>query len=211
MKPSDQSSPLEEAARQAGVRDPRVLAAFREILRTEFVPVASAHLAERDRPIPIPNGQVTTQPSLVALMVEALELRGGEHVLEVGTGFGYQTAILAELCAHVYSIERFADLSASAAENLRRAGIENVTLIVGDGTRGVPEHAPYDAIVVAAAATTVSPRLAEQLQEGRILVQPIGPGGSEMVTAFRRRGGLLVRERAVSAAYFVPLVGGDVP
>jgi protein-L-isoaspartate(D-aspartate) O-methyltransferase len=139
-------------------------------------------------------------------MVAALHLSGSERVLEVGTGLGYETAILAQLCTHVYSIERFADLTESARERLQRAGIRNATLFVGDGSKGIAAHAPFDAIIVAAAAPTVSPALVEQLREGGSLVQPIGPGGDEMVTAFRKRGGRLTKEGDVIAAYFVPLV-----
>lgn len=209
MLPTDQRSALEEAARRAGVEDTRVLAAFRRVDRRTFVPLASVQFAERDRPIPIPHGQVTTQPSLVAVMVAALHLSGTERVLEVGTGLGYETAILAQLCAHVYSIERFADLTESARESLRHADIRNATLFVGDGTKGIAAHAPYDAIIVAAAAPTVAPALVEQLREGGMLVQPIGPGGDEMVTAFHKRNGHLAKDCDLIAAYFVPLVSAS--
>jgi protein-L-isoaspartate(D-aspartate) O-methyltransferase len=200
--------PLEDAARRAGVRDARVLAAFRKIPRRQFVPDAYAQRADRDEPIPIGHGQVTTQPSLVARMLEALELSGPERVLEIGTGFGYQTAILATLAREVYSVERFADLANQARANLDRAGIRAPTVVTGDGTRGLPEHAPYEAIVVAAAAPNVPLALVEQLAVGGRLVQPIGRGGNERVTKFRKRDGRLVTEGTVTAAFFVPLVGG---
>lgn len=169
-------------------------------------------LAEGDRPIPIAHDQVTTQPSLVALMVEALHLEGRERVLEVGTGLGYQAAILSRLCAYVVTIERHADLAEEAQRNLRRAAIANVTVIHGDGTWGHSPLAPYDAIILAAAATRVPDPLVEQLAEGGILVQPVGPGGDELVTSFRKRGGLLVEATEIVGAYFVPLVsevGGE--
>jgi protein-L-isoaspartate(D-aspartate) O-methyltransferase len=202
------SFPLENAARRAGVQDSRVLDAFRRIARREFVPSAYAARADSDQPIPIGHGQVTTQPSLVAQMLEALHLSGGERVLEIGTGFGYQTAILATLVREVYSIERFADLAEHARANLQRANIHNATVVVGDGTRGLPGHAPYDSIVIAAAAPAVPPALVEQLGDGGRLVQPIGRGGDELVRKFAKRDGRLVEEGTLTAASFVPLVSG---
>jgi protein-L-isoaspartate(D-aspartate) O-methyltransferase len=204
----DEWAPLVDAARRAGVRDPRVLDAFRKIARREFVPRAYAHRADTDQPIPIGHDQVTTQPSLVALMVEALELSGSDRVLEVGAGFGYQTAILAMLSGQVYSIERFADLAERARSNMLRAGLTNATVVHGDGMRGLPDHAPYHAIVVAAAAPTVAAALVEQLREGGRLVQPIGRGGDELVMVFQKSAGALVSVRPLIAAWFVPLVSG---
>jgi protein-L-isoaspartate(D-aspartate) O-methyltransferase len=162
--------------------------------------------AEADEPIPIGHDQVTTQPSLVARMVEALELAGEERVLEIGTGLGYQAAILATLSRMVYSIERLPDLAAQARDNLKQAGIDNVVVLVGDGTRGLASHAPFHAIIVSAASPFVSPILIEQLAEDGRLVQPIGPGGDEIVTTFRKRRGDLVPHGAVTRARFVPLI-----
>jgi protein-L-isoaspartate(D-aspartate) O-methyltransferase len=184
-----------------------VLGAFAAVARERFVPAKAADHAYLDEPIRIPHGQVTTQPSLVARMVEALDLTGGERVLEVGTGLGFQTAILAALAGQVVSVERFADLAERARANLEGAGVHGVTVVVGDGTLGVPEHAPYQAIVVAAASPEVPAPLVEQLADGGRLVHPVGPGGQEMVTAFRKRAGRLVAEARLTAAYFVPLVG----
>jgi protein-L-isoaspartate(D-aspartate) O-methyltransferase len=196
---------LVAAAREVGVQDERVLKAIAGVPRTDFVPAEHADLAEVDVPIPIPHEQVTTQPSLVARMVEALALTGDERVLEVGTGYGWQTALLARLAGEVFSVERFADLAETAQQHLD--GYENVTVVVGDGSAGLPDHAPFDAILVAAAYPTVPDPLAEQLAEGGRLVQPIGPGGAEDVVLFEKRDGELRRVRSLSGAHFVRLHG----
>ena len=193
--------------RAEGIRDRRVLAAFRSVPRARFVPPAAARHAYLDAPIRIPHGQVTTQPSLIARMVAALKLSGTERVLEVGTGLGFQAAILAMLARQVVSVERFADLAEQARANLAAVGLGRVTVVVGDGTLGVPEHASYHAIVVAAASPNVPPPLIEQLAPGGRLVHPVGPGGHEQVTAFRKEGDRLVADTQLTPAYFVPLVG----
>jgi len=198
---------LVRAARLHGVRDERVLEAFRAVPRALFVPPEWAGLSYLDRPIPIAHGQVTTQPSLVAQMVAALHLKGRERVLEVGTGQGFQTAILATLAREVLSIERFPDLANQAEQNLRGSGVRDVTIVVGDGTLGLPERAPFDAIVVSAAAPEVPGPLREQLIEGGRIVHPVGPGGLETVTTFRKQRGRLVEDGPVTDAHFVRLVG----
>ena len=190
-----------------GIRDRRVLAAFRQVPRARFVPPAAACQAYLDEPIRIPHGQVTTQPSLMARMVAALGLEGGERVLEVGTGLGFQTAILARLARQVVSVERFPALAQQARANLAAAGLGHVTVVVGDGTLGVPDHAPYQAIVVSAASPSVPTPLVEQLAPGGRLVHPVGPGGHEQVTAFHKEAGQLVADARLTPAYFVPLVG----
>ena len=190
-----------------GIRDRRVLAAFRAVPRALFLPAEAVGQAYLDEPIRIPHGQVTTQPSLIAAMVAALGLTGGERVLEVGTGLGFQTAILARLARQVVSIERLADLAAQARANLAAAGVGRVTVVVGDGTLGVPEHAPYQAIVVSAASPWVPGPLVEQLTDGGRLVHPVGPGGHEQVTAFSRQADRLAVEARLVPARFVPLVG----
>jgi protein-L-isoaspartate(D-aspartate) O-methyltransferase len=158
-----------------------------------------------DVPIRIPHGQVTTQPSLSARMIESLALTGSERVLEIGTGYGFQTALLARLATFVWSVERFADLAATASRNL--AGITNVEVVVGDGSLGLPEHAPYDAILVSAAFPSVPEPLAQQLCGGGRLVQPIGPGGNEDVLLFEKHEGRLERVSFVTGAHFVRLYG----
>ena len=195
------------AVAAAGVRDSRLLEALRAVPRSGFVPPDVAQWAYLDRPLPIPHGQVTTQPSLSAKMIEALGLTGPERVLEVGTGYGFQTALLARLAGYVYSVERFPDFAAAARENLDLQGVENVEVVVGDGTEGLPERAPYDAILVSAAFTSVPPPLVQQLSEGGRLVQPIGSGGEEEVILFEKMEGDLVRRRTVTGAHFVRLYG----
>ncbi len=191
----------------AGVRDERLIQAFREVPRAAFVPAELADQAYLDRPLPIPHGQVTTQPSLVAKMIEALRLTGSEKVLEVGTGYGFQTALLARLTRFVWSVERWPDIAATARANLERQGIANVEVVVGDGSQGLPEHAPFDAILVAAALPQVPPPLAEQLAEGGRLVQPIGHGGDEEVVLFEKGPKGLRQRGTVTLAHFVRLYG----
>jgi len=195
------------AIRAEGIGDSRLLAAISDVPRAEFVPPALVHRAFLDAPLPIGHEQVTTQPSLVARMVEALELGGRERVLEIGTGFGWQTALLGRLAACVWSVERWPDLAAEARTRLRRARIENVEIVIGDGTEGLPDHAPYDAIIVSAAFTSVPDALAFQLGNGGRLVQPLGPGGAEEVVLFRKVGGQLERRRMITRAHFVRLCG----
>lgn len=203
MTPDD----LVRAVRAAGISDERVLTAIRETPRAGFVPADQVAAAYRDAPIPIAHDQVTTQPSLSAGMITALGLTGRERVLEVGTGLGFQTALLARLAAHVVSIDRWPDLVRQARDNLDRHGVGNATLLVGDGSEGVPGHAPYDAVVVSAAFTSVPPPLVEQLRVGGRLVQPIGTGGHEQVVLFERTADGLERRKVVTLARFVRLYG----
>jgi protein-L-isoaspartate(D-aspartate) O-methyltransferase len=198
---------LVNAAVAHGVRDPRVLAALRAVPRAAFVPEELVSRAYTDRPLPIPHGQVTTQPSLVAQMLAALQLKGEERVLEVGTGYGFQTALLARLAAEVWSVERHGDIAAAAEANLAGQGIANAYVVVGDGTDGLAEHAPYEAVVVSAAFPTVPPPLAAQLAAHGRLVQPIGPGGAEDVVLFVRAQEGLVCAARLTPASFVRLYG----
>jgi protein-L-isoaspartate(D-aspartate) O-methyltransferase len=184
-----------------------VLAAIRTVRRASFVPPEHVGRANLDVPVPIPHGQVTTQPSLVGRMVEALELNGNERVLEVGTGYGWQTALLAMLARFVWSVERWPDLAEAARRNLADHAVENVEVAVGDGSEGLREQAPFDAIVVSAAFPLVPPPLAEQLAPGGRLVQPIGRGGDDEVVLFESTNGQLQARRRVSGAHFVPLIG----
>jgi protein-L-isoaspartate(D-aspartate) O-methyltransferase len=190
-----------------GVRDPRLLDALRAVPRADFVPTNLAEQAYEDKPLPIPHDQVTTQPSLVARMVEALGLAGTELVLEVGAGYAWQTALLARLCGFVWAVERFGDVAEAARRNLARFSVANAEVVTGDGTKGLPEHAPYDAALVAAAFPSVPRPLEEQLAVGGRLVQPVGPGGREEVVLFEKGTQGFVRRRTIARARFVRLHG----
>jgi protein-L-isoaspartate(D-aspartate) O-methyltransferase len=193
--------------RAAGVRDERVLAALESVPRAGFVAVEDVDRAYFDEPLPVPHRQVTTQPSLSAKMIEALALTGSERVLEIGTGYGFQTALLAHLVPFVWSVERWPDLAETAQEHLARHGVGNVEIVVGDGSGGLPEHAPYDAILLSAAFPSVPEPLTGQVAPGGRLVQPLGPGGREDVVLFERREEGLVALRSVTGAHFVRLIG----
>ncbi|GAB6061428.1 protein-L-isoaspartate(D-aspartate) O-methyltransferase [Deferrisoma palaeochoriense] len=195
--------------RARGIRDPRVLEAMARVPRHEFVPENLRHMAYDDSPLPIGGGQTISQPYMVALMTEALGLRGGEKVLEVGTGSGYQAAILAELGRDVVSIERDPELARQAAERLARLGYDRVRVVVGDGTLGLPEEAPFQAIVVTAGAPKVPPSLEAQLDpQGGVLVIPVGDRGIQELLRITRKGNRFLREN-LGGCRFVPLVGEE--
>ena len=197
---------VEWQLRQRGIRDPRVLEAFREVPRHLFVPMELAHQAYDDCPLPIGEGQTISQPYMVAAMTDAAELTGCENVLEIGTGSGYQAAILARLAAHVHTVEQHASLAAAAEERLRRLGVTNVTCLVGDGSLGYAAAAPYDAIVVTAAAPTVPPTLVEQLAPSGRLVIPVGTRDSQELLLVRKENGEVSRQ-TINYCRFVPLGG----
>jgi protein-L-isoaspartate(D-aspartate) O-methyltransferase len=189
------------------VRDERVLDAFRAVPRAGYVPEDLVDSAYLDEPLRIPHGQVTTQPSLIAKMVAALGLEGEERVLEVGTGYGFQTALLATLAREVWSVERWPDFAEVARANLERHGVTNAGIVVGDGSEGLAEHAPFDGIVVSAAFPQVPEPLPGQLAPGGRLVHPVGPGGREDVVLFQRTRRGLQRRRSITGAHFVRLYG----
>ena len=197
---------LDSQIRARNVRDPRVLEAVRTVPRHLFVEEALRDRAYLDKALPIGEKQTISQPYMVAAMTEALELTGRERVLEIGTGSGYQTAILAELAESVFSVERIASFVPLARQRLESLGLYNVLIKIGDGTIGWSEHAPYDAILVAAAAPQLPRPLLEQLRVGGRLVVPLGPEESQTLMRIRR-GEEGFHEEALGECRFVKLIG----
>ena len=189
-----------------GIRDNRVLSAAGRVPRELFVPENMRDRAYSDSPLPVGEGQTISQPYIVALMTECLELEGSEKVLEIGTGSGYQAALLAELAEKVYTVERVESLAASARRAIESLGYDNVEFRVGDGSEGWEEHAPYDGIMVTAGAPKVPAALTEQLAEGGRLVVPVGGRGLQDLVVIKKEGGQL-KSRRVSGCVFVPLIG----
>jgi protein-L-isoaspartate(D-aspartate) O-methyltransferase len=189
-----------------GISDERVLEAMARVPRHEFVPEEWRTQAYEDRALPIEAGQTISQPFIVALMAQALALRGDERVLEIGTGSGYAAAVLSRLAAEVYTVERWPALAETAERRLHELGFTNVHVSVGDGTAGLPAYAPFDAIVVAAAAPWAPKPLREQLSDGGRLVIPVG-GRDEQLLLRLTRTGTLARTERLSGVRFVPLIG----
>ena len=190
-----------------GIRDQRVLGAMSRVPREAFVSEGLADEAYADSALPIDCEQTISQPVIVAMMTQALQLTGDERVLEVGTGSGYQTAILAELAVAVFSVERHADLSRQAEARLRRLGYQNIFLKVGDGALGWPEEAPFDRIIVTAAAEACPPALWHQLIEGGVLVGPFGPDYEQALYEMHKIGGQ-PQSKLLTGCRFVPLLPG---
>ena len=197
---------LVEALREKGIADLAVLRAFEQTPRHLFVPTGVRHRAYEDSALPIGNGQTISQPSIHGRYLEILGLTGREKVLEVGTGSGYQTVLLAHLAAQVFSIERIAPLMQSARENIARAGVRNVSLLTGDGTLGWREYAPYDAILVSAGSPTIPQPLVDQLAEGGRMLIPLGGQDVQTLVVLTRKQGTIVREDMLPVR-FVPLLG----
>lgn len=197
---------VEEQLVPRGIFDERVLGAFRKVPRHAFIPDKSLENAYGDFPLPIGEGQTISQPYMVALMTQYLDLKGDEKVIEIGTGSGYQTSILAELAKEVYSVERFDVLAKRAQSVLTSLGYGNIKIKAGDGTEGWDEFAPYNAILVTAGAPSVPQPLVDQLAEGGRLVIPVGGGFSQTLTLVRRQDNKVTQED-ICGCVFVPLVG----
>jgi protein-L-isoaspartate(D-aspartate) O-methyltransferase len=207
MSLPEQSRLRRDLARR-GIRDPRVLEAFESVPREEFVPPEYRSQAYDDCALPLSQGQTISQPYIVALMTEALALDGDECVLEIGTGSGYQAAILSRLCRRVVTVERLPELSAAARRVLEALGCDNVECLVGDGTLGVPEDAPYEGIIVTAAAPRIPPPLYEQLAEGGRLAIPTGDESiQELIVVTKTATG--PRSEVVCGCRFVKLIGEE--
>ena len=199
---------LVELLQEQGIRDLAVLHAIDEIPRHRFIPTGVRHRAYEDAPLPIGNGQTISQPMIHARYLELLKLRGTEKVLEIGTGSGYQTALLARMAAQVFSIERIAPLMDRARDVLSEIGVRNVSFLLGDGTLGWRQYSPFDAILVCAAAPTVPPAYTEQLAEGGRLLIPLGERDEQVLNVITKRGDVLTQEEA-GPVRFVPLLGKE--
>ena len=197
---------IDKQIRRRGVRDPRVLEALLRVPRHEFVPPASQDQAYADHPLPIGSDQTISQPYMVAVMTECLDLTPDSRVLEIGTGSGYQTAVLSTLAAEVITIERLPELSARARLTLTSLGYDNILYQVCDGSRGWPEGAPFDGIIVTAAAPQVPPDLVKQLADPGVLAAPVGGRGSQNLVTVRRQAGKTVTRTHFKCS-FVPLLG----
>lgn len=199
---------VEEQLRARGIRDARVLDAMGKVPREVFLAGEDFRDAYGDHPLPIGAGQTVSQPYIVAAMVEALELRPTDRVLEVGTGTGYEAAVLGELAAEVWTIERHEELANKAREILARLGCPNVHIVHGDGSLGLPEQAPFDKILVAAAAPQIPESLVAQLADGGILVVPVGTRSEQQVNIVRKEGGEII-VTTHDLCRFVPLLGAE--
>jgi protein-L-isoaspartate(D-aspartate) O-methyltransferase len=202
------ASMVERQLRRRGISDERVLEAMAEVPREEFVPPDLRSSAYNDSALPIGFEQTISQPWVVAAICQALDLRGDEHVLEIGTGSGYSAAVLARLSGHVVTLERVPELGETAGRKLDELGIRNVQVVVGDGSRGYPEGAPYDAIAVHAASPEAPHSLLSELARDGRLVVPIAAGNADLLTAFIRVNGHL-RQETIGPCRFVPLIGAE--
>lgn len=197
---------VERQIKARGISDPRLLEAMRRVPRHLFVPPAQRERAYEDMPLPVGEGQTISQPYMVAWMTDLLRLKGDEVVLEIGTGTGYQAALLGLMAAGVYTVERIEALALSARRRLADFGFENIEVVEGDGSKGLPEHAPYKGIMVTAGSPQVPQVLTEQLADGGRLVIPVGTASMQMLTVVERRAEELVT-REEGSCVFVPLVG----
>ena len=207
---AEREAMVERQLRRRGITEPDILDAFRAVPREAFISSDYAHLAYGDHPLPIEAGQTISQPYIVALMIQAARIKAGDKVLEVGAGSGYAAAVISRIAGEVIGIERQHDLVEVARERLQRLGYDNVTIVEGDGTRGCPEHAPFDAILAAASGSHVPKPLIDQLADGGRIVIPIGSPGwvQELVKVTKEPGGKLIEEK-LGEVRFVPLIGEE--
>ncbi len=207
---AEREAMVERHLKHRGIRDDAILDAFLAIPREEFVAPDYAHLAYGDHPLPIEAGQTISQPYIVALMIEAAEIKAGDKVLEVGAGSGYAAAVISRIARKVVAIERQYDLVEVARQRLERLGYDNVEIVEGDGTKGCPDEAPFDAIMVAASGSHVPQAFIAQLGPGGRTVMPVGdPGGvQELVKVTKQEDGILKQEN-LGAVRFVPLIGEE--
>jgi protein-L-isoaspartate(D-aspartate) O-methyltransferase len=194
------------AAPDRGITNRKVLEVMGSVPRHEFVPESQRHLAYRDEPLPIGYGQTISQPSLVAFMTDKLDLKPSDRVLEIGTGSGYQAAILSQLVSHVYTIEIVEPLARRAMADLKRLGYDNVTVLIGDGYKGWPEHAPFDAVIVTCAPDHIPQPLIDQLRDGGRMVIPVGKPGTQALYLLQKHGNVIERQ-SILAVRFVPMTG----
>jgi len=202
----ERSQMVEQQIRSRGITNPRVLGAMREIPRHLFIPPPYDRSAYEDAPLPIGNGQTISQPYIVALMTELLDPQPTDHILEIGAGSGYQAAILSMLVQHITTIERIPEVADLARKNLEKIGLKNISIIVGDGTRGYPDNAPYHGIMITAATPEIPTPLIDQLAIGGVLVAPVGDREiQELVTVTKKENGIV--RLAHGGVRFVPLIG----
>ena len=200
---------IEEQLVPRGISDKKVLEVFRKVPRHEFVPKDLVQNSYSDYPLPIGEGQTISQPYMVALMTQSLCLKGDEKILEIGTGSGYQAAILSQLVKEVYTVERFKGLAEKASDIFKRSGYENINIKIGDGTLGWEEHVPYDGIIVTAGAPGIPESLLKQLKDGGRMLIPIGSGGFGQILTLVERIGKNIRTSELCGCMFVPLIGKE--
>lgn len=194
------------AAPDRGITSRKVLEVMSSVPRHEFIPESYRNFAYRDEPLPIGYGQTISQPSLVAFMTDKLDLKPTDRVLEIGTGSGYQAAILSQLVSHVYTIEIVEPLARRAMADLKRLGYDNVSVLIGDGYKGWPEYAPFDAVIVTCAPNHIPQPLIDQLRDGGRMVIPVGEPGNQSLYLLQKRGNA-IEQHSILAVRFVPMTG----
>lgn len=199
---------VERQIKARGVKNPLVLEALKNVPRHEFIPPALLEAAYEDTPLPISHGQTISQPYIVAVMVEAAEIKPGDAVLEIGTGSGYAAAVVAEIAKQVYTVERIEPLATDAIGRFKNLGYNNIEVKIGDGTLGWQEKGPFDAIIVTAGAPVIPSSLTKQLNEGGRLIIPVGDAIMQHLLRIRKKNGRLIQE-ILEAVRFVPLIGKE--